>query len=402
VRVGEKRFGSVAKPKPEGAPDSIVIIGAGPAGLVAAQTLRREGYAGPVRLIGAEETPPVDRPNLSKDYLAGKAPEEWIPLRPPEFYEAEKLELHTGAAATAIDVKRRLVNLDDGRSIPFGALLLTTGAAPVRLDLPGGSLPHIHYLRTFADSRAIVAGALAAKKAVVLGAGFIGLEVAASLRQRGLEVQVVSRDARPLEKILGAEAGEFIRGLHESHGVVFHFGDKAASIDERTVRLASGPSLPAELVVVGVGVRPSTTLAERAGLRVDRGIVVDAYLETSEKGIFAAGDVARYPDSRTGDLIRVEHWVAAQRQGQAAARNMLGRREAFRAVPFFWSQHYDVVLNYVGHAERWDSIDIDGSFAAGNCKLTYRGGGRTLAVVTLSRDRESLEAEAAMEAGAGS
>ena len=234
---------------------------------------------------------------------------------------------------------------------------------------------------------------------VVVGAGFIGLEVAASLRQRGLEVHVVTPDARPLERVLGAEAGDFVRGLHESHGVVFHFGQKTSAILDHGVELASGESLPADLVVVGIGVRPSTSLAEQAGLRVDRGIVVDDYLETSSKGIFAAGDVARYPDFRTGQLVRVEHFVAAQRQAQTAARNMLGRREAFRAVPFFWSQHYDVALNYVGHAERWDSIDRDGSFASGSCRLTYKSAGQTLAVLTLSRDRESLEAEAAMEDG---
>jgi len=400
VRVGERRPAAASRSRPEAAPESIVIIGAGPAGLVAAQTARREGFSGSIRLIGAEETPPVDRPNLSKDYLAGKAPEDWISLRPPEFYKAERLDLLTGVAATAIDARRRVVSLDDGCSIPFGALLLATGAAPRRLDIPGGSLPHVHYLRTLADSRAIVAGAASARRAVVIGAGFIGLEAAASLRQRGLEVHVVSPDARPLERVLGAEAGDFVRGLHESHGVVFHLGEQAASIDERAVTLSGGRSLPADLVVVGVGVSPATSLAETAGLRVDRGVVVDAYLETSEKGIFAAGDVARYPDFRTGELIRVEHWVVAQRQGQAAARNMLGRREPFRAVPFFWSQHYDVALNYVGHAERWDTIDRDGSFAAGSCRLTYKSAGRTQAVVTLSRDRESLEAEAAMEAGA--
>jgi NADPH-dependent 2,4-dienoyl-CoA reductase/sulfur reductase-like enzyme/nitrite reductase/ring-hydroxylating ferredoxin subunit len=365
VRVGEKTPTPtpVAKAPPTGTshPDSIVVIGAGPAGLVAAQTLRREGYSGPVRLFGAETTPPVDRPNLSKDYLAGKAPEDWIPLRPPDFYAEQMLELRTGVAATAVDVRERRVRLDDGTSIDFGALLLATGAEPVRLDIPGGSLPHVHYLRTLADSRAIVAATASARRVVVVGAGFIGLEVAASLRERGLEVHVVTPEARPLEKILGAEAGDFVRGLHESHGVVFHFGRKTTAIREDGVELDSGKSLPADLVVVGIGVRPSTSLAEKAGLPVDRGILVDDYLETSARGIFAAGDVARYPDFRTGQLVRIEHFVAAERQAQAAARNMLGRREAFRAVPFFWSQHFDVALNYVGHAERWDSIDRDAS-----------------------------------------
>ena len=399
VRAGEKNTPPAAKKAPANAPESIVIIGAGPAGLVAAQTLRREGHAGSITLIGAEKTPPVDRPNLSKDYLAGKAPEDWIPLRPPEWYDEHKLELRTGVAATAIDTKKRQVTLDDGSSISYGALLLATGAEPVRLDIPGASLPHVHYLRTLADSRGIIAAAQKAKRAVVVGAGFIGLETAASLRERGLEVHVVTPDARPLERILGAEAGDYVRGLHESHGVVFHFGQTVAAITDRQVELASRGSLPADLVVVGIGVRPSISLAEKAGLKLEKGIVVDEYFETSAQGIFAAGDVARYPDFRTGQLIRIEHFVAAERQARAAARNMLGpdRREAFRDVPFFWSQHYDVALNYVGHAGKWDSIDRDGDFASGSCRLTYKSGGKTLAVLTLARDRESLEAEADLE-----
>ncbi len=397
VRVGGKRAAPARPSPPASVPDSIVIVGAGPAGLIAAQTVRREGYPGPLTLVGADATPPVDRPNLSKDYLAGKAPEDWIPLRPPEFYRDQKIELVTGVPASEVDVKGRKVRLSDGRTLPFGALLLATGAEPVRLDLTGSTLPHVHVLRTFADSKAIIAGAGTARRAVVVGSSFIGLEAAASLRERGLDVHVVSRDKRPLERILGPEVGDFVRGLHESHGVVFHFEQSPASISPDHVTLADGKALPADLVVVGVGVRPSTALAERAGLRVENGIVVDAFFETSANGIFAAGDAARYPDPRTGTLIRIEHWVVAERQGQAAGRNLVGRREQFRAVPFFWSQHYDLALNYVGHAERWDSAEIEGSLEKRDFRVTYKAGGRVLAVLTLARDRESLEAEAAME-----
>ena len=198
---------------------------------------------------------------------------------------------------------------------------------------PEDHCPHVHYLRTLADSRAIIAAAGSARRVVVIGAGFIGLEVAASLRERGLEVHVVTPDARPLERILGPEAGDFVRELHEKHGVVFHFGQTASAIPDREVELANGGSLPADLVVVGIGVRPSTSLAEKAGLQVDRGILVNDYFETSAKGIFAAGDVARYPDFRTGQLVRIEHFVAAERQGQAAARNMLGRPRAIPSRP---------------------------------------------------------------------
>ena len=396
VRVVEKRPPPARRSAPPSPPDSIVIVGAGPAGLVAARTVRREGYDGPVHLVGAEATPPVDRPNLSKDYLAGKAPEEWLPLRPPEFYAEQKIELVTGVAVTALDLESRRLVLGNGRSLAYGALLLATGAKPVRLDIPGASLPHVHYLRTLADSRAIIAAAGSARRAVVVGSSFIGLEAAASLRERGLEVHVLSLDRFPLERILGPEVGKYILGVHESHGVVFHLGDTASSIEPERVALKSGASLPADLVVVGVGVRPVTTLAEKAGLRVDRGIVVDRRLETSAPGVFAAGDCARYPDRR-GHSVRIEHFVVAERQGQTAGRNLVGRNETFDSVPFFWSQHYDLALNYVGHAEQWDAVELDGSFEARVFRLTYKAGGETLAVLTLSRDRDSLAAEAAME-----
>jgi len=359
--------------------------------------LRREQFQGSIVMLSDDQSPPVDRPNLSKDYLAGKAPEDWIPLRPPEVYAELRIEPLVGLEAAALDVRARRLTCVDGREIPYGALLLATGAEPVRLDVPGSGLPHVHTLRTLADSRAIVDLASRVKRAVVIGSSFIGLEVAASLRERGVEVHVASKDARPLERVMGPEVGDFVRGIHESHGVVFHFETTAASIDARAVTLTNGERLETELVVAGIGVRPRTRLAETAGLRVDRGVVVDAYLETSAPGVFAAGDIARYPDPRTGELVRIEHFVHAERQGQAAARNMLGRREPFRIPPFFWSQHYDVVLNYAGHAERWDEIRVDGSLAARDAKLTYVAGGKELAVLTVGRDRENLEAEAAWE-----
>lgn len=397
VRVTDRRAEPGPKAAPPDAPSSCVIVGAGAAGGAAAEMLRREGYTGPVLLLSAEGTVPVDRPNLSKDYLAGSAPEEWVPLRPEEFYREQQIELLLGVSATAIDPRARQVTLSDGRSIPYGALLLATGAEPVRLSLPGGDLPHVHYLRTWADSRAIIAATHAAKRAVVLGASFIGLEVAASLRARGLEVQIAAPEARPLERIMGPQIGDFVRRLHEAHGVTFHLGQTAASIDPKAVTLKNGEVLPADLVVIGAGVRPRVTLAEQAGLAVEDGIVVNEFLETSAPGIFAAGDNARYPDPHSGRRVRIEHWVVAQRQGQAAARNMLGRRKPFTDVPFFWSQHYDVVLAYVGHAEQWDRIEIDGSIQDRDCALSYWSGGKKLAVLTIFRDQESLLAEVAME-----
>jgi NADPH-dependent 2,4-dienoyl-CoA reductase/sulfur reductase-like enzyme/nitrite reductase/ring-hydroxylating ferredoxin subunit len=391
VRVHERQpLVSRSGSAPDG-PSSVVVIGAGAAAYAAADALRREGYAGDVTLVGSEESGPVDRPNLSKEYLSGKAPEDWIPLALPDG-----VELRTGARVTDIDTSERLVRLADGSVIQWGALLVATGAEVVRLDVPGSDLPHVHTLRTFADSKAIIEGARRAKRAVVVGAGFIGLEVAAALRERGVGVDVVA-PASPLGKILGPEVGAFLARLHQEHGVVLHIGEGVASISETAVRLTSGGTLPADLVVVGIGVRPATALAERSGLRVDRGIVVDRHLETSARGVFAAGDVARWTDPRFGGAIRVEHWVVAERMGAAAARSILGRLDAFRDVPFFWSAHYDLAFAYVGHAERWDQIDVHGSLASRDATLAYREGDQTRAVLTIGRDRASQLAELAFE-----
>jgi 3-phenylpropionate/trans-cinnamate dioxygenase ferredoxin reductase subunit len=383
-----------------GLPESVVIIGGGAAGAVAAETLRQEGYDGSVTIVSADAAPPCDRPNLSKDYLAGTAPEDWIPLRGPDFYAAQSIDLKLGTRATAIKPAARAVQLSDGRRLSYGALLLATGAVPIPLNVPGADLPHVHLLRTLADSRAIIAAAEHAQQCVVIGASFIGLEVAASLRTRKIAVHVVAPEARPMERIMGPQLGETVRAIHEQHGVVFHLGTTATTIDRDSVTLSTGERLAADLVVIGIGVRPATALAEQAGLAVDRGVVVDEFLQTSAPGIFAAGDIARWPDKRSGASIRVEHWVVAERQGQAAAHNMLGQRERFDAVPFFWSQHYDTPINYVGYAEQWDRLDIEGDPAAHDCAVHFWHKGRKLAVVTIGRDLDSLRAELAFEQAA--
>jgi NADPH-dependent 2,4-dienoyl-CoA reductase/sulfur reductase-like enzyme/nitrite reductase/ring-hydroxylating ferredoxin subunit len=378
-------------------PSSVVIVGGGAAALAAADMLRRCGYSGPVTMVSADDAPPYDRPNLSKDFLAGTAPEEWMPLRSAQYYADRKIELVLNQRVTAIDAVRCVVSLDNGRQLAYGALLLATGAEPIRLAVPLSGAARLFYLRTFADSRAILAAAESAKAAVVVGASFIGLEVAASLRVRGIDVHVVGLEPVPLERVMGRDIGAFLRNLHESHGVTFHLGQSVSQVDGKQVTLTGGTTLQADIVVLGVGVRPAIALAEQAGLAIDRGISVNEYLETSAPGVFAAGDIARWPDPHCGDRIRVEHWVVAQRQGQAAARNMLGLREPFAAVPFFWSQHYDVVINYVGHAEKYDTATIDGTLESRDCAVTYRRGERTVAVATISRDLQSLQAERAME-----
>jgi len=384
--------------RPATAPTSVVIVGGGAAGLAAADMLRREGYEGPLTIVSADDSPPVDRPNLSKDYLAGTAQEDWVPLRSPDYYREQKIDLLLRSRVLSMDTKGRQIRLEDGKTLEFGALLLATGADPVHLPIEGAIDSQLHYLRRFADSKAIIAKATSAKRAVVVGGSFIGLEVAASLRARGVAVDVVAPDRQPLERVMGAEVGGFIRSLHESHGVTFHLGDTVSRVDGATVTLKSGTVLKADLIVLGVGVRPSLALAEQAGLAIDRGITVNEYLETSVAGIFAAGDAARWPDPHTNERIRVEHWVVAERQGQTAARNILGRREKFDAVPFFWSQHYDIAINYVGHAEKWDSVEIDGNLEARDCAVKYKKNGRVLAVATIFRDLQSLQAEATMEA----
>ena len=378
-------------------PEKIVIVGGGAAAFAAAEMLRRQDFRGQIVLFGKEAAAPIDRPNLSKDYLAGSAPEDWMPLKPDSFYSKANIDLRINCDVTKIDIKARHVVTAGGDTVAYDRLLLATGAEPVRLPIPGADQPHVHMLRSLADSRAIIDATQGARRALVIGASFIGLEVAAALRARDIEVHVVAPEKRVMERVLGPQMGDFVRALHEEHGVIFHLEDTVVALDGRRATLKSGNILDADVVVVGVGVRPRLALAEDAGLALDRGVIVNAYLETSVPEIYAAGDIARWPDPHSGENIRVEHWVVAERQGQTAARNMLGQRKIFDAVPFFWSQHYDVPINYVGHAEQWDEVAIDGDINARDCVLRYKRKGRVLAVASIYRDLASLQAEHAME-----
>jgi apoptosis-inducing factor 3 len=380
-------------------PSSVVIVGAGAAGAACADMLRAKGYTGPVTMAGNEEPGPVDRPNLSKDFLAGTAGEDWIPLRTREYYESIQVDLVTDDPAVRINATEHQVSLRSGRTLSYGALLLATGAEPRSLSIDGADLPHVYRLRTLADSKAIIARAQGARSCAVIGSGFIGLEVAASLRQRGLAVSVIGQDSVPLKSILGSELGAFIQKLHENHGVRFFMNAKARAIRANAVEIGDGQFVEADLVILGVGVSPRTALTEAAGIKANDGVIVDETLRTNVDDVFAAGDVARYPEPVSGDTARIEHWVVAERQGQAVARSMLGIGSAYREVPFFWSQHYDVTISYVGHAASWDNCEVKGELEKHDACALYRREGRTIAVATVGRDRLSLRVEAALEQG---
>jgi apoptosis-inducing factor 3 len=399
IAVREKRKRAIPKPRGKAVspPEKIVIIGDGAAGFAAAEMLRRQGYQNSIILLSSDEALPYDRPNLSKDYLAGTIPFDYVPLRDDRFYADNGIDTRIGQTAVQVDLPAREVVVASGSKISYDRLLLATGAEPVRLTIPGADQPHMHTLRSLADCQAIIERAKAARRVVVIGASFIGLEVAAALRTRKLEVHVVAPDKRPMERILGPDMGNFIRALHEEHGVIFHLEDKANALDGKVVMLKSGSTIEADLVVAGIGVRPRLEIPEQAGLKLDRGVAVSPTLETSAPGVYAAGDIARWPDPHSGENIRVEHWVVAERQGQTAALNMLGHAMPFTAVPFFWSQHYDVPINYVGHAGTWDEIVTEGDIVSKDCVLRFKRNGRVSAVASIFRDIESLKAEVLME-----
>jgi NADPH-dependent 2,4-dienoyl-CoA reductase/sulfur reductase-like enzyme/nitrite reductase/ring-hydroxylating ferredoxin subunit len=377
-------------------PKSVLILGAGAAGNACAEMLRREAYRGPITLIDPDRDVPYDRPNLSKDYLAGTAPEEWLPLHPKEFYESQRIEIVSRVEAIKLDVKSKTVQLSDGTSRSYGCLLIATGASPVRLEIPGAD--RIFYLRTLRDCRVIIERIGKAKKAVLIGASFIGLEVAASLVTRGLKVGLVAPEKLPLEQVMGAELGTLVKSIHEEKGVSFHLGHTVKAVEENGVVLDDDSRLDADIVIAGIGVKPNLELAQAAGLTIDNGLAVNEFLETNVRGIFAAGDVARWPDAYSDVRLRVEHWVVAERQGQCVARNMLGQRDRFDDIPFFWSAHYDKLkISYTGHVERWDSTKIDGDVTKMDCAISYMVSGRRRAMATINRDRRNLQTEVALE-----
>ena len=379
-------------------PERIVIVGGGGAGFAAAERLRALGYEGTLIMLSADRDPPCDRPNLSKDYLAGSAQADWIPLRDAAFYSEQRIDLRLDCEVVAIDVVAREVRTADGERHRYEALLLATGAEPRRLSLPGFDRPNVHPLRTLADANAILAACAKAKSVALVGAGFIGLEAAGALRSRGLDVHVVAPDAVPMARQLGPEVGRCLVELHERNDVNFHLGTGVAGYDGRSLALANGEAIDAGLLLVGIGVVPRTQLAEAAGLATRNGILVDAQLRTSIEGIFAAGDVARYPHGE-GDA-RVEHWVHAQRQGQLAAANMLGAEQSFDEVPFFWTHHYGHDLRVCGYLDGWEEVRIEGDPERQDFIARYFRDGELVAAASLGRDRALLEVAQELRAAA--
>jgi NADPH-dependent 2,4-dienoyl-CoA reductase/sulfur reductase-like enzyme/nitrite reductase/ring-hydroxylating ferredoxin subunit len=376
----------------------VVIIGGGAAGLACANELRKLGYQGAITMLSADSDPPCDRPNLSKDYLAGTAPEEWIPLRGDDWYREQRVDLRLNATARAIDTNRREVELESGERLGFDRLLLATGSEPRRLKIEGSDGEHVLTLRSLADARAIIEHAKPGTQAVIIGSSFIGLEAAAALRNRDVEVTVVSPEQMPFERVLGPELGRFVQQLHQDHGVRFRLGTVPARFDRGCVTLATGEELPADFVLVGIGVTPRTQLAEAAGLDVDNGVWVDEHLETRSPGIFAAGDIAAYPHPRTSERVRIEHWTVAERQGEVAAANMLGQEQKFDSAPFFWTEQYGVPVRYVGHGVGWDEVRVDGTLGDEGGVLRYYRNGSHIASASINRDREILEDELRLEA----
>jgi 3-phenylpropionate/trans-cinnamate dioxygenase ferredoxin reductase component len=363
-----------------------VIVGASLAGAKAAETLREEGFGGPIVLIGEETERPYERPPLSKDYLLGKAERETIYVHPPGWYAEHDVDLRVGTRVTGIDPAAHEVRLGDGSRIGYAKLLLATGSSPRRLPVPGADSGGVLYLRRVADSDRIRATFQAASRVAVIGAGWIGLEAAAAARTAGVEVTILETAELPLLRVLGREVAQVFADLHRDHGVDLRFGVQVAEITASGgqadgVRLADGSHIPAEAVVVGIGITPNTQLGEAAGLELGNGIVTDARLRTSDPDIYATGDVANAYHPLLGRHIRVEHWANALRQPQAAARAMLGQDAVYDLVPYFYTDQYDLGMEYAGYVEPggYDQVIFRGDVPGREFIAFWLGGGRVLA-----------------------
>lgn len=369
-----------------------IIVGANLCGGRAAETLRQEGFDGRVALIGAEPERPYERPPLSKEFLRHETERERVFLRPPEFYAEQEIELRLGVRASAVDLRERAVVLETGERLRFDKLLIATGGRVRRLAVPGAELEGVYYLRTIGDCERIASELAPGRRVVVIGAGFIGAEVAASARTTGLEVTVLEGGQVPLARALGPEMGRIYGDIHREHGIDLRLSTRIERLEgsgqvER-VMTSDGEAVGCDFVVVGIGIDPETGLVEGTGIEVGNGIIVDEHCRTNVDGVFAAGDVANFPNPILGERLRLEHWANAQNQGVAAAKAMLGSEEPYADVPWFWSDQYDLNLQYVGYASSWDHIAIRGSVPERRFTAFYVKDGCLRAAMTLNRARD--------------
>ena len=397
--VRDRRTPEMVRHDPLADPRQFVIVGAGAAGYAAAQTLREEGFRGSLVMITREDRAPYDRPNLSKDYLHGHAEPEWMPLRSEEFFRRHDIRLILNKEVSRVDADAKEITFESGETMKYDALLVATGGAPVRLNIPGSDLKNVCLLRSFADADSIIETASRSRRVVVVGASFIAMEAAFSLRERGLEVTVVAPSQEPFETTLGGEVGAVFRREHESHGVRFKLGCIVYRFEGNhnveAVILDNGEVIETDMVVVGAGVRPVTQFLEAIELDETGAVVVDSRLRAAE-GLYAAGDIASFVDTRGGKRKRIEHWRTAQQQGRTAARNMLGRDVAFDGVPFFWTRQFDVGLLYVGRATSWDEIIYRGEVSSRDFLAFYVQDNCVLAVAGMNRDVEMAAVEELM------
>ncbi len=370
---------------------TLVILGAGAAGNAAAETLRQDGFSGRVMMITEEARLPYDRPNLSKGYLSGAAGPDALPWRTAEFYRDHDIEVLLGHRVARVEAPRKILTFADGTALTYDGLLLATGGVPRRLELPGAQWPNVFTLRSADDADAIIGAAGPASRVVVIGAGFIGMEAAAALTKRGLGVTVVGSGAIPLGRQLGPEIGGMLKQAQAEQGVAFRLGRKPVRLEGdgrvQAVVLDNGEVLPADLVVVGLGIKPATEILQGVPLNPDGSVSTDRQLRVTD-GLYAAGDVARFPDWRDGAAMRIEHWRLAEQHGRVAAHNLVGNQVEFAGVPFFWSEQFDLFLQYVGYAASWDELIVHGDLAGRNFLAFYVKGNRVMAAAGLQHDRQ--------------
>jgi NADPH-dependent 2,4-dienoyl-CoA reductase/sulfur reductase-like enzyme/nitrite reductase/ring-hydroxylating ferredoxin subunit len=388
--AADRRTPMMAIPDTASDDRTFVIIGGGAAGYAAAQTLREDGFVGRIVMVTPEENLPYDRPNLSKDYLQGSAEPEWMPLRPSDFYSEHGIKIIRERVKRVAKGSKE-IEFESGGKLEFDSLLIATGGVPRTIDLPGSDLKNIFVLRSFTSADEIIAAAEKVQNVAIIGSSFIGMEAAFSLTKRGKRVTVIAPDKVPFERTLGSEIGNLFQDVHEKNGVKFRLASGVTGFDGKDqvekVLLKSGESVDADLVIVGVGVRPATDFLDGFELHKDGGVIADANLRISDD-VYSAGDIVHFPDARTGELSRIEHWRTAMQLGRVAAHNMTGKSTPFDGVPFFWTTQFDVTLNYVGHAAGWDRTIVQGSIESQDFLIFYIKDDRVQAVAGMNRDHE--------------